>query len=185
MASEHVVRCAKSFKPMRFPPLLWDATCVDSIFEIEGGADGADNTVMPAESEALPQAVHAFDSRAVRAKNLHDLEFLQLVGSQIKLLVLRVIQMNPADRCVHGRGTNNFSRVFQRVDHASMAATGEQNQAAGGVENKRLVLRKVVFNPRATLLNLNTGGIVLLRIGPRHRSRQPDTWQNFVRLVMF
>src|SRR6202040_1356386 len=145
MTSEYLVSCAKRVERILLPPLLCDWTCVDSIFEIEDCPDGADNTVVSAESEALPQTVDALNPGAVRAENLHDLEFFQFVGGPIQLLVFGIVEMESADGSVYGCGANHFSGVFQRVDHAGVAATSEQNEAAGSVEHKGLVLGKVVF----------------------------------------
>src|SRR5580700_7996647 len=153
--SKYLRPSAKRLPRMQFPPLLCDTTGVDSLCKIEGGADSSDHTVVPPEPESLPQVIHTLYPRAVRAENLHNLIFLQLVGGPIQLFVGGIVEVKPADRRVHRCRADELSRILQRVDKPGVPAPGQQDQSARRIEDQRLIVGHIVFGPNAAFGNFD------------------------------
>src|SRR5579871_4206181 len=114
------------------------------------------------------------------AHELCCLKFLQLIGSPVERLVAGIKEMKSADCRIYRSGTNLLARVGQCVDEAGMAAACQQNETAISVEDERLIVGDVIFDPFAVFFHLDTGRVILLGVSTWHRTGQPYAGKNLI-----
>jgi hypothetical protein len=145
----------------------------DAVGEGERGTHGSDDGGFSVEADALAEAIHGFDARAMRAEQIRDTKLLQFVGRPIELLVRSGKQVKAAQNSINGTIVKLGSSVGQNIDDARMTAACNHNQALRRVQDERLIFRNVVFGQAFRRLDFSRFAPVALRELPRHRAGKP------------
>src|SRR5580693_5348816 len=92
--------------------------------------------------------------------------------------------MKAADSGIDRSGAEKTTSIFERVDDSGVPAAGKQNEAAGSVEDERLIVGNGVFDPGRPGVDLSARWIILFGVDARNRTGEPDTWENLLGFVV-
>ena len=119
---------------------------MNSGFEVKRGADGADNCLRARQSQLSADFVDGVNTGAMRSHEVLDGELLELVGSPADEIVFGGEEMDAPDESVNGSLRKLLGRVGEDIHDAGVTASGDDDEAATGVDDERGVFRKIVFD---------------------------------------
>src|SRR5882762_8060482 len=118
---------------------------MDALAEDEGSANRAHDGGMSRQTEALANAIDAFNPSTVRADQIGGAEFLHFVGGPIDLRIGGGEQVQTTHDGVNGNIRKCAARKGKDVDDACVATAGNNDESLRGVQHQSLIFGNVVF----------------------------------------
>ena len=146
--------------------------------QIEAGADGTDDAMLAIETGSLADLIDGFDAGAMGSDEIGEAEFAQFASRPGERFVARIEEMEAANGRMDGRLADRVSGVFEGVDDAGMAASGEDDEAGFGVKDEGHIFGDGVFDLAFGGDDAAGSAPVSFRVFAGDRAGEPDAGVN-------